>query len=568
MSVKIIEKEIQRFLSNDEPETICIMGKWGVGKTFAWNQYLKNAVSNHKIALEHYSYVSLFGRNSLEELRYAIFENTIEVNQLDIEPDFVTLKGILENSKSWRKSTSLLKFIPRFNEFFPFFAKSFFLTVRKQIICIDDLERIGDGLSTKDILGLVSFLKDQRKCKIVLLLNDEELTEEASKDFEKQLEKVIDVEMRFEPTPLEAVDIGVDKSTSFEKRFSQVCIGLEITNIRVIRKIQRFLKNLERLLSNYDKRIFEAALPSVVLFCWIIYQPKLAPSLDFVKNFHSFGPILGGEKHESEPEKMWRLLLGAIKFSNFDEFDGALLKSVQMGYFDSDIIEKAAFEFSKELILQDQNNVLRAAWEKYHGSFKNNADEILDEMHGAFKVCVHSISPMNLDGTVGLFRTLGRDIEANEMIADYVSKRKETADFFDPQRSTFLALKDQVLKKAFEDKLATFKDERSPVEILLQIARVSGWNPEDISALAHVSEDEFYKIFKETEGDDLDIVVNQALKMARYDQSDPQYKIISSNAEKALRRIALESDINRLRVMSYGVTVDTFSESKDQTLLE
>jgi len=65
--------------------------------------------------------------------------------------------------------------------------------VRNQIVCIDDLERVGDGLSIKDVLGLVSFLKDQRKCKIVLLLNNEELQDRAATDFKSQLEKVIDV---------------------------------------------------------------------------------------------------------------------------------------------------------------------------------------------------------------------------------------------------------------------------------------------------------------------------------------------------------------------------------------
>ena len=36
MKTEFVEKEIRRFLATEELEVICILGKWGVGKTFAW----------------------------------------------------------------------------------------------------------------------------------------------------------------------------------------------------------------------------------------------------------------------------------------------------------------------------------------------------------------------------------------------------------------------------------------------------------------------------------------------------------------------------------------------------
>jgi hypothetical protein len=67
VSIALIESEIQRFLSAAEPEVLCISGHWGVGKTFAWNRFLSDAKAKQKIALKRYSYVSLFGVNSLDE---------------------------------------------------------------------------------------------------------------------------------------------------------------------------------------------------------------------------------------------------------------------------------------------------------------------------------------------------------------------------------------------------------------------------------------------------------------------------------------------------------------------
>jgi len=44
MSIKLVAQEIRRFIMTSDPEVICVMGKWGIGKTFAWNQYLKSAM--------------------------------------------------------------------------------------------------------------------------------------------------------------------------------------------------------------------------------------------------------------------------------------------------------------------------------------------------------------------------------------------------------------------------------------------------------------------------------------------------------------------------------------------
>jgi hypothetical protein len=52
MSIELVENEIRRFLTTKEPEVLCVSGQWGVGKTFACNQYLKDAQKKGKIALK------------------------------------------------------------------------------------------------------------------------------------------------------------------------------------------------------------------------------------------------------------------------------------------------------------------------------------------------------------------------------------------------------------------------------------------------------------------------------------------------------------------------------------
>lgn len=72
-STAIVQEEIERFLRESESEVLCITGNWGVGKTY--NDEFRSAAEQKEIGLIRYSYVSLFGINSLEAFKQAIFEN-------------------------------------------------------------------------------------------------------------------------------------------------------------------------------------------------------------------------------------------------------------------------------------------------------------------------------------------------------------------------------------------------------------------------------------------------------------------------------------------------------------
>ena len=74
MSTATVRSVIARFLSTETPEVLALKGAWGVGKTYAWSQLVKELKDGIKV--RDYCYVSLFGISSLRELRLAIFANT------------------------------------------------------------------------------------------------------------------------------------------------------------------------------------------------------------------------------------------------------------------------------------------------------------------------------------------------------------------------------------------------------------------------------------------------------------------------------------------------------------
>src|SRR5690606_25875015 len=109
------------------------------------------------------------------------------------------------------------------------------------IICLDDMERKGDKLEAKEILGLISLLKEQKKCKVVLLIND---NEDCIKDYKKYREKVVDLEIEFLPTPEECASIVFKGNDWLSKNLKNHSTRLNVINIRVLKKIQHFSQSI------------------------------------------------------------------------------------------------------------------------------------------------------------------------------------------------------------------------------------------------------------------------------------------------------------------------------------
>jgi hypothetical protein len=237
MSTALVEKEIARFLASPEPEVLCLRGKWGVGKTFSWNAFLLRAKEDQRIALGSYSYVSLFGLDSLDQLKYAVFENSVATQDVGVEPSVESFKSnaTAVAKRLGMKSLSILQNLPPAKNYAAALQSLSFLSIWRKVVCIDDLERKGAHLSMKDVLGLASLLKEQKRCKLVLILNDDALEGIDKEEFDRYNEKVIDVSVDFAPDARDCVRIGVTGEGQAHDWLRAASIALGISNISVNR---------------------------------------------------------------------------------------------------------------------------------------------------------------------------------------------------------------------------------------------------------------------------------------------------------------------------------------------
>jgi hypothetical protein len=556
MSTKLVREEIAKFLARSMPEALCIRGKWGVGKTFAWGKALEAAQADERVALKSYSYVSLFGVNSLDELKFAIFENVTSLDGGVKKADLSTLEAHIAKLGDWRRFTRIAQSLPFIKNFVGSDATGLvaFMSIKDQIVCIDDLERKGKSLEVSDVLGLISYLREQRNCKVILILNDEQLSEDAKKSFDKHLEKVVDASLVYQPTALEAAKIGFPEQDELSKDLAERCTSLGITNIRVMKRIIRFAKDLQPLLQEYEKDVAIATRVALVLFCWANDQPEEAPSIDFLKS-KSIDQFGLGENNEVQPkEAAWHALLESYGYTWTDEFDLEILRSIQRGFFDPDEIKKYASALSAKVQATKADGSFEQAWRLYHDSFANNKDEVLDTLHASFMKNYMYITPTNLNGTVRLFKELGRPDQAAEMLAHYMANRNEEREFYDLREDHFGSITDPDVRAAFEAKYAQTEEKRDIRTILINLK--DGWRDDDLSALASMPVSEYKKKFEETSGQELRRILSGVFQFDRIVNATPQMLEIAKRARLALREIGGESDINRRRVKRFGVNLD------------
>jgi cytochrome oxidase Cu insertion factor (SCO1/SenC/PrrC family) len=93
------------------------------------------------------------------------------------------------------------------------------------------------SLKLKEVLGLISELKEQKNCSVVMILNEDELRDN-KETLDKYKEKLIDYEFSYDPRPFESLEILQDKLTAFKDYpLQHYLTEHKVNNIRVISRI-------------------------------------------------------------------------------------------------------------------------------------------------------------------------------------------------------------------------------------------------------------------------------------------------------------------------------------------
>jgi len=559
MSIAVLEKQISRFLASETAEVMSIRGTWGVGKTYAWNKFLHSAKTQHKIGLKKYSYVSLFGINSLQDLKFSIYENLINSSAIGDKPTIESFKSNMTELLKvlGKKSFPLISGSAPPNHYHSLLASLSFLALEKTVICIDDFERKGSSIEAQDVLGLISQLKEQKKCKVVLILNDESLSAGSSSDYVKLREKVIDTELRFSPTSQDCVAIALHEGQIASQLRTNV-VKLGINNIRIIKKIEALAKLLLPVLKKYDAAVLSQALRSLTLLSWCYYgHSDKTPNYNFVVSRSGAFSDMDDGQTLSAQQQGWCAVLRNYDNYVIGDFDLQIARLVENGYVDEKTFLPEAEKLNGQLLATRSDDSFRQAWCKFNDSFAINDQEVIDCLASSFKSSAKYISSTNLDGTVRLLRHMGKDKMASKIIDLYIEKRGDEAEVFNVDATALSGeIKDSEVVKKFKEKYESVRAKLTLSQACeLMLANEDNCAEEE-AQLSNASIDEFVQLFKSLTGSKLSAYIDLCLKFSRLGGMTEQQRAISDRATDALKIIGAESKLNASRVRRFGIVVD------------
>ncbi|MDQ2190364.1 hypothetical protein [Vibrio sp. A14(2019)] len=541
MSVELVKEQIQRFLSSDTPEVLAIKGDWGVGKTYSWEKYIEEF--KNECALKSYSYVSLFGVNSIAELKQTTFLNTIDTKQIGEAPN---IKGYSKKVADLVKDTKIpyvSKYVGGIGSLINSVSQ---LAMNKTIICFDDLERHSKGVTIKDFMGLVSFFKEQKGCKVVLLLN-EDAGDDTFKDYKKYKEKIVDRQLHFEPTAKQCFDIMFADDFEFRDYIRDCCIGLNIKNKRVIRKIVEHTNEFLELVNDFDEPIKKQVIHSTIVFSWCYYchgsDELNIPEFAFVNQSgtRKENDKLGWTK---EMAVRWNMKLNQYHYGLTDEIDFAVARGIEQGFLDQEKLIPLCEHKQKELEIEKASEKWEHAWKLFHGSFDNNENDIALAFEEGMRDIVPNTSASQYSSGLKVLRTIGWDAKADELIQLFIDSRRDNPEALDVDsiEANPFGIKDEKFIEKLREAYLELKPEPTVQDILDLRRGSNSYNSSEAAILAKLEVNEIYNLFMSFKGEELTEYIRVFLLLAGSNED------LANKVDEALNKISSISELNVYRM--------------------
>lgn len=546
MSVEI-EKVLESFASSKRAGAIAISGPWGAGKTYLWQHRVVPKVLA-KPWEKRYSYVSLFGINSLSELKVALAAATGEFDQDARRQRRLIASPVRLFWRSWKVVSDGLGIVPRVGAgLSKLFDRFSFYLVRDRIICFDDIERHGKGLDLRDFLGLVSYLSEQRECRVVVILNDGQLDEDDTRIWESYREKVFQGDVTYAPTPDQTVTLGLQEEVEkpWHAPLRQALMELRISNIRLVRRSADFMALADDALGSRVLRqeTLDSIARAVAMLVFSIHgRGAGGPPLSRIRSSGVFDTAMrsrNGEDTRSPKEKEWDTLISTYRLYLYGDLNLAVEAMVRLGFPEELRLRKAVED-------EEANNAINAAkrdwhqaWRLYHDTVEENGAEIVEAFERTWPLVAAVEHSTNLQSAVRMVRMLGRPDLADSFIRDWISTRigDRTSELDPHELHMFQTIEDPVILEAVEQ--ARVRAARAlPLRDAFEMMRAdNGYHDRAIASFAAASVEEIVLLIDGTVTEGLASALRRILLLPQ-NPGDASWGAASQNVKAAAELIA------------------------------
>lgn len=264
MTIDELESRLDNEFS-DIYKCVLIKGEWGIGKTYF--------LSKKYLCDKKHIYISLFGLNSIEEVKIEIY------SKLDRVLNFIT------NGVNRIKGSSIN--LPFGSISIPYFENDIEKAIEKKckkekfIIVIDDLERKSSNIKMEAILGIIESISNINNSLIIVVANENKIIEEEKGIYlsfsEKVIQKIYNVD-HYSHTAMKEILNNSIESIEIDKKLKQIISNSTfeifnsdyVNNLRTLEKGLNFVKLLIKhinfsKLGLTDKQIFQLITISLAI---------------------------------------------------------------------------------------------------------------------------------------------------------------------------------------------------------------------------------------------------------------------------------------------------------------
>ncbi|WP_395608681.1 P-loop NTPase fold protein [Pseudomonas sp. B22129] len=574
-----LNQSLDHFFRNDS-NVVVIKGDWGVGKTHFWNSYFQDRKRAKFFKQMAYSYVSLFGKNSVDQIQNEIFSCAVklatdkEINEYVEEvsseksniasyladlasSNFIKAQQGARNGVNWfGKYFEVAKEVPFVNKFSGLLDRIGSGLISNYVICIDDIERKGKGLKIKELMGLVDELAKRKGCKVVLIFNERSFDDaDDLKQFESYREKVVDVELLYKPASeanfnhvFSVGDFGWEAARDVVRAF-------DITNVRVIKKIKQLYAHHSVLLANASLSVVHEFNVHAAVLAWAYFSVGAHPSCHEIKKRMAGGSwvsLLSSKSDDSTEFK--EFAAAAIELKLVDSvLIEPIMKYLEQGYPDDSKLNKCVANLEANELVNRVSSDWNTTWDLFRNSFAEDFEEITCSL----KTLLINGLPKSGFGdfltAIDFLEDVGEDVE--DIVDSFIvgNSRDISAGLYGNSHN----IRNQKLREAFETVVVEEKV-KDIDDVTQRIANSKFWSDEDYTFLKRRTVDEYYSWMK-SNPENLNLKIRKGLFLFKgyRTQTDAQRLELNKFLEvvtQALKKVANESTLNAKRVKDlYGV---------------
>jgi len=529
--------ELRRFLQSDEQKVLLLHGRWGTGKTYFWRHFVKAQRQN--VRESYYSYVSLFGASSVTHVKSLILFGGEAVRPIEDLPSLARrIANFLGSKRRYLPEISL----PHVGNIGSAIGAFDELLIKKYLVCFDDLERRNNQLDLEQFFGLVSLLKEQNDCRVVIICNESELSDEDTRRLDKYREKIVDRQLTYDPFFEENFRIVFHEPTPSIREVFQA-VGLN--NIRVFQQSRWCIDYFQPHLENCQAGFIDRFNQQCGRLACVHFALSKQITLEQLRRTSWLGVSLSERNGLSDAAKD---IVKNLQFLPTDA-DDFIVDYLRNGYCDTAKFGSTVERLNREYRRREADQFLTQIWRKVWDSYQCDSEEIARDA----------------DEYVTKYRDYIPYKYSNELL-DFVKKIAPSFDAESKKESVAKALipiadpttlrliqgscrSTDIIEQARvrESELQS----RRPIEqLVLSLGESNGWNPADFSELNQFSEDELYQWLGGADHSHLLSIIADVVARGQLESADNKGgNAVGVKFRKVFERLAKRSPLDEQRTV-------------------